>query len=156
MLGTVGTILNGVDDADSLISAASATTGVSSNPKQMNPSNQESGSDVVAMLGSKAQNIDPEMVGSLATSMLGCGGNMLIAGADTAAINNNDRLNNTFLEPENDTEVEPVPLPAKITVPLVFFEQDGEDFPEDLNDIEVLKQEEVEVKAEELRNKVSL
>ena len=155
MLGTVGTILNGVDDAESLIQAAGATAGVSANTKQMNSNNQESGSSVVAMLGSKAENIEPEMVGALASSMLNCGGNMLVAGASTAAIDNSDRLNGTFLEPQNDTEPEPVPLPAKIAVPLKFYEQDGEDFPEDLNDQEVLKEEEVEFQAEEVRNKVN-
>jgi hypothetical protein len=154
MLGTVGTILNGVDDADSLISAAGATAGVSANTKQMNSNNQESGSQVVAMLGSKAENIEPEMVGALASSMLNCGGNMLVAGAETAQVDNNDRLNSTFLEPENDTAPEPEPLPAKITVPLKFYEQDGEDFPEDLSDVEVLQQEEVEFVAEGVRNKV--
>ena len=154
-MGTVGTILDRVDDADSLIMAAGATAGVSANTKQMNSNNQESGSEVVAMLGSKAENIDPEMVGALAGSMLNCGGNMLVAGADTAAVDNSDRLNSTFLEPQNDTEPEPVPLPAKITVPLKFYEQDGEDFPEDLNDLEVVKQEEIEIKAEGVRNKVN-
>ena len=61
-----------------------------------------------------------------------------------------------FKVPENDTLVEPAPLPAKIAAPLEYYEKDGEDFPEDLYEQDAIKEEEKRVAAEALRAKVYL
>jgi hypothetical protein len=87
--------------------------------------------------------------------MLNCGGNMLSAGLSTAEVNNTARMDNSMLIPENDTEPETVVLPAKITVDLKYYDQDSEDFPEDLSDVDILKDEKIEFDTDVVRNKTA-
>jgi hypothetical protein len=60
----------------------------------MNTNNQGRGSEIIDLLGQKAQNFvdNPGVVGDLASTMLTCGGNMLTAGQSTAAVDDSDRL----------------------------------------------------------------
>ena len=94
MLNTVNTIIDRVDDPESVLMAANATVGVSSNTGQMNTKNQDSGSAIIDMLGQKAQSFvdNPAVVGDLASTMLKCGGNMLTAGQSTAEVDDSERL----------------------------------------------------------------
>ena len=57
-------------------------------------------------------------------------------------------------EGENDTYVEPPPIPAKITAPLKFYETDSEMFPEDLWQLELEEQRLKEEADDALRKKV--
>jgi hypothetical protein len=87
MLNTVGTIVDRLDDSNSLLLAGNATAGVTSNPDQMPTSNQETGSVVLERMGEKIKkinNLDDEntnetIVIDVTTTMLGAGSNIFDA-----------------------------------------------------------------------------
>ena len=63
---------------------------------------------------------------------------------------------NLIKEPQNDTVIveEPPPPPAKITAPLELYEEDSEDFPEDIYEQQLELQLQEEEKKKALREKV--
>ena len=81
--------------------------------------NQESGANVMDSMGEKLLSVGPEsadMIGNVADSMLGTVGNVFgaaVSGTPTVEL---DLSAINLLEPENETE--PEPLPAKIAAPL--------------------------------------
>jgi hypothetical protein len=158
MLGTVDKIVNAVDDPDSFLTAADMTASVTSNGDQMPAANQESGSNVMASMGSKLLSVGPEgahMIGGVAESMLGTVGNVFGAACDGTPTVELDLSNINLLESENDTLPEPEPLPAKIAAPLEFYEVDSEDFPEDKYDTVLDEEFEQEEKNIAVREKTS-
>ena len=56
MINTVGTIVERVDDPQSLIKAANTTASVSGNSGQMPSKNQDTGGSVMMIMGDKVSN----------------------------------------------------------------------------------------------------
>lgn len=150
MLGTVGNIVDRVDDGDSILTAAQTVGSVSSNSDQMPIENQDSGSFAIEKMGDKAKNLGdqgPEMANEIASSILGATGNTFDAAIKTVPMAQENFTDPGLLEPEE--EKPPVILPAKITAPLEFYEcDDCDDFPDEVYE-EILVQEEIQFEKEE-------
>lgn len=150
MLGTVGNIVDRVDDGDSILTAAQTVGSVSSNSDQMPIANQDTGSYAIEKMGEKVKNLGdqgPEMANELAGSILGATGNTMDAALKTVPIAQENVTDPGLLEPEE--EKPPVILPAKITAPLEFYEcDDCDDFPDEVYE-EILVQEEIQFQEEE-------
>ena len=159
MLGTVDKIVNAVDDPDSFLTAADMTGSVTSNPNQMPAGNQESGANVMSSMGDKLLSVGPEgaaMIGNVADSMLGTVGNVFGAAVSGTPTVEMDLSAINLLEPENETE--PEPLPAKIAAPLEFYAVDTEDFPEDKFEAQLdeeWEQEEVNIAVREKSSEIA-
>ena len=150
MLGTVGNIVDRVDDGDSILTAAQTVGSVSSNSDQMPIENQDTGSLAIEKMGEKAKNLGdqgPEMANEIASSILGATGNTFDAAIKTVPVAQNNVTDPALLEPE--IEIPPVILPAKITAPLEFYEcDDCDDFPDEVYE-EILIQEEKQFQQDE-------
>lgn len=150
MLGTVGNIVDRVDDGDSILTAAQTVGSVSSNSDQMPIENQDTGSFAIEKMGEKAKNLTdqgPEMANEIASSILGATGNTFDAAIKTVPVSQENVTDPTLLEPE--IEIPPVVLPAKITAPLEFYEcDDCDDFPDEIYE-EILIQEEIQFQKDE-------
>lgn len=100
MLNTVGTIVGRIDDASSILTAANAAQAVTSNSEQMPTKNQEAGSMVIEMMGEKAKSFgseDPDLIGNIATSILGATSNTFSAACKTVPVVTENRTNPELL-----------------------------------------------------------
>lgn len=157
MLDTVGTIVDRIDDASSILTAANAAQSVTSNSGQMPTNNQESGSFAIQKMGEKAKNLggeSPDVIGDIASSILGATSNTFDAACKTVPVVSENNTNLELLEAV--VEVEPVPIPAKYEAPIELYQcEECEDFPEDIYE-NILIAEEVKFQEEEvLRARVS-
>ncbi|CAF0709342.1 unnamed protein product [Brachionus calyciflorus] len=155
MLDTVGNIVDRVGDGDSILTAAKTVGSVSSNPNQMPTKNQETGSMAIEKMGDKTKDLrDPELVNGIAESILDATGNTFNAAVRTVPVVQDNSTDLSLLEPEE--EKPQVVIPAKITAPLEYYErEDTEDFPDEVYEEELAKEEEIFQQEEEARKQTA-
>ena len=157
MLNTLGIIVDGVSDVNSMISAADATASVASNSQQMPMANQDSGSKAILAMGEKAKTFMAEpadKVADFVTSLLGASSNMFSAAYSNVAKVEDYRDDMELLE-EPVEEVDPEPIPAKYAAPDEFYLVDEDDmFPEERYEAALAKQAAQKLEDDENRKKV--